>query len=142
MPQNPSLEYYFSNPCFLLTEKSFYFSKYSFWFIATVTLFVLLMFSTLYRPTCFFKLLFWTLNCSQKKSDKSSLFKAFDLVNTSKIMFLAVFLLIEHESLQNKNKNREALSVSLRFWNKKHFWIWFFFVNIFNSVIWKHKDID
>ena len=36
-------------------------------------------------------------------------------------MFLTVFSLIEHESLQIKIKNREVLSVSVRFLNKKHF---------------------
>ena len=36
-------------------------------------------------------------------------------------MFLAVFSLIEQESLQIKIKNRQVLSVSVRFWNKKRF---------------------
>ena len=67
--------FFFKPLCFLLIEKSLYFSKYSFGFMAIVKMFVLLMFSNSYRPTCFFKLLFWTLNCSQKSSDKSSLFK-------------------------------------------------------------------
>ena len=61
--------------------------------------------------------MFWTLTCSQKSLDKSSLFKTLDLVNTSKMMFLAAFALIEHESLQIKIKNREVLSASVRFWN-------------------------
>ena len=36
-------------------------------------------------------------------------------------MLLTVFLSTEQESLQIKRKNKEVLSVSVRFWNKKHF---------------------
>ena len=36
-------------------------------------------------------------------------------------MSLAVFSLTEHESLQIKIKNKEGLSVSVRFYTKKHF---------------------
>ena len=73
------------------------------------------MFPTSYRPTCFFKLLLRTLNCSQKSLVKSSLIKTLRLVNTSKIMFLTVFLLREDESLEIKIKNRKVLSVSATF---------------------------
>ena len=54
-------------------------------------------------------------------SDKSSLFKTFDLFNTLKIMFLAVFSSTEHESLKIKVKNKEVLPASVRSWNKNHF---------------------
>ena len=36
-------------------------------------------------------------------------------------MLLTVFLSTEQESSQMKIKNKKVLSVSIRFWNKKHF---------------------
>ena len=52
-------------------------------------------------------------------------------------MFLVVFSSTEHESLQIKIKNKEVLSVSVRF-GTKTFLNFIFFVNVFNNVIWKH----
>ena len=73
------------------------------------------MFSISYKPTCFFILLFCTQNLSKKSSDKSSLYKIFDLINTSKITSLAYSSLTEHESLEMKITNTEVLSVSVKF---------------------------
>ena len=55
-------------------------------------------------------------------------------------MFLAVFSLIENESLQIKTKNREV-HLRLSDLKQKTFLNFIFFVNLFNNVIWKHKDI-
>ena len=41
-------------------------------------------------------------------------------------MFLVVFSSTEHESLQIKIKNKEVLSVSVRYWNKNIFEFYIF----------------
>ena len=84
------------------------------------------MFFTSYKPTCFFKLLFLTLNYSQKSYDKPSCYKTFDFFKTSRIMFLALFPSTEHATSQIKTKNIDVLSVSVKFWYKKHFIILYF----------------
>ena len=88
--------FFFKPLYFLLIEisKIFFWIYGNRWDVCIVNVFYFI------QTTLLFETLVFKINCSRKWSDKSSLFKTLDFVNTTNIMFLAVFSLIEHESLQ------------------------------------------
>ena len=73
------------------------------------------MFSISYSPITFLVDLSFISNCFQNSSETSSLFAIFDFFIHSKIISLALLSATQQSTLQRKFKNKDVLSVSVKF---------------------------